>query len=150
MVSFTPPVRRVYKGLTRNKKSRDGVGGGRTREPAGGEVLRTAVAVNQGLYPVEAPRRSVRSSSWRHSREAPLACARCGRSSSRAAVPTLLYLDVKKDMYRITPLAFANLLAAQDAYAKAEQEVAKSPGAQAVLVSVEELSLLKRRTRTTS
>jgi len=53
-------------------------------------------------------------------------------------------------MYRITPLAFANLLAAQEACAKAEQEVAKSPRAQAVLVSVEELSLLKRRTRTTS
>jgi len=34
----------------------------------------------------------------------------------------LRYVDVKKDMYRITPLAFANLLDAQEAGAKAEQE----------------------------
>ena len=34
----------------------------------------------------------------------------------------LRYVDVKKDMYRITPLAFANLFDAQEAGAKAEQE----------------------------
>ena len=56
----------------------------------------------------------------------------------------LVFLDVGRSVYQITPFKFGNLLRAQEAYAEMEKKVGDNPGSQAVLVSVEDLSLLRR------
>jgi len=56
----------------------------------------------------------------------------------------LLYLDAREGSLEILNFPFGELLKAQEAYARAEKRAEGKPGAQAVLVSVEELSLLRR------
>jgi hypothetical protein len=56
----------------------------------------------------------------------------------------LLYLDAREGSLEILKFPFGELLKAQEAYARAEKRAEGKPGAQAVLVSVDELSLLRR------
>jgi hypothetical protein len=56
----------------------------------------------------------------------------------------LVYLDVNRPVFEIVPFRFGDLAAAQAAYANAEKRVEENPGSQAVLVSVEDLTLLRR------
>jgi hypothetical protein len=56
----------------------------------------------------------------------------------------LLFLDAEARNIEVTQFRLGQLLAAQEAYATAEKRVEENPGAQAVLVSVEDLSALRR------